>query len=318
MESPLIFDRIGKRFGSTMALADLSLAVQPGEILGFLGPNGAGKTTALHLALGFLQPTSGSGRLLGKPFGDAKARARVGFAPDAPVFFGGNALDSLALASRLSGKPPARPVLESALRRVGIDDLRRDVRKFSRGMQQRLGLAATLVHDPELLILDEPAAALDPPGVAEIRAVLAQLHREGKTVLLSSHQLAEVEHLCDRIAFLREGRLLYCGSLRELLRCGDQVEIVVRDLPCEAEAKQQFGAAEQPDAASGETRWLLPAQDQRRAIELAWAAGATLLSVRPAERSLAQIFAEWTFDSPPPAGPTRDPGHGNSPAGDAR
>jgi ABC-2 type transport system ATP-binding protein len=301
MDSMLTFEDVSKRFGKTRAVDGLSLELRRGEILGFLGPNGAGKTTAMHLAMGFVQPTSGRGTLLGQPFGYAAARARVGFAPDAPVFFGGNAVETLALAARLSGRRPEPGVIDRVLRQVGIEDRRRDVRKFSRGMQQRLGLAVALVHDPELLILDEPAAALDPPGVAEIRAVLLGLRQEGKTILLSSHQLAEVEHLCDRIAFLREGRLLYCGALREALRGNDEVEVVVRGLPAQAGLRRALASRELPSPQEGETRWALPAKQQRWAIEQAWAEGADLVSVRARERSLTELFAAWAHGEVDPA-----------------
>src|SRR5690242_5455981 len=207
MSPALVFDHISKRYGKTLALADVSFAVEPGEVVGLVGPNGAGKTTAMQIAAGFLLASSGTGSLLGRTFHDAAARRQLGFVPDAPVFFGGNALDALRFAARLSDVNPAREVIERALRRVGLAEWTRDVRRFSRGMQQRLALAMALIHQPKVLILDEPSSALDPQGVLDIRSLLKELRAEGTAILLSSHQLNEVAQLSDRIAFLHEGRL---------------------------------------------------------------------------------------------------------------
>ncbi len=295
MTAPLQFEGVTKRFGRVLALDELTLELGPGEVLGLLGPNGAGKTTAIQLALGFLHATAGHGTLMGKPFGHAATRARVGYVPDAPVFFEGNAVDTLVLAARLSNrKPPERRRLEGLLEAVGLRDWKRDARKFSRGMQQRLGLAAALVHDPEVLILDEPASALDPPGVIEIRGLLRRLRAEGKSILFSSHQLAEVAELCDRVAFLNAGKLMHVNKLAELLRVPGQVEITVRGLPQNAVLRGRFAAFERNGGPPGVTRWVLPEEEQRRTIEQVWADGGELVSVRPAERSLQELFAEWT------------------------
>ncbi len=289
--------------GGVTALDGLTLELRRGEVLGLLGPNGAGKTTAMELALGFLRASAGRGWLLGKPFGDAAARARVGYAPDAPVFFAGSAVEALAFAARLNGVRPDRRRLESVLEMVGLRDGRRgagrgaqDVRKFSRGMQQRLGLAQALVGDPEVLILDEPASALDPLGVAEVRELLRRLRAEGKSILFSSHQLTEVEQVCDRVAFLHAGRLLHCGPLRELLEVPGRVEVVVRGLPAGLPVRARLGESEL-EANAGLTRWVLPAGQEQRVIEEAWAAGAELVSVRPAGRSLPEVFAGWMAGS---------------------
>ena len=187
----MVLDGISKRFGKLLALDGVSLTVRPGEILSFVGPNGAGKTTAIRILLGLLRATGGWGSLLGRPLGDAEPRARVGYVPDAPVFFPGNAMDAVGFAARLSGARPVRARIEETLRRVGVHEWRRDVRTFSRGMQQRLALAQALIHEPLVLILDEPAAALDPVGVVEVRALLKALRAQGVSILFSSHQLAE-------------------------------------------------------------------------------------------------------------------------------
>ena len=171
MNSRLAFDAISKQFGKHTGLHPLTLSIEPGEILGFLGPNGAGKTTAIHLALGFIRPTSGTGSLLGQPFGNPEARARLGFVPDVPVFFSESGFRSVELAARLNGVKDQRLAenIRGILSQIGLPDNSKDARQFSRGMQQRLALAQALINDPDLLILDEPTAALDPPGVQQVR-----------------------------------------------------------------------------------------------------------------------------------------------------
>lgn len=281
-----------------MALDRLSLTVNPGEILGFVGPNGAGKTTAIHLALGFLRATSGTGQMLGGRFGSPSSRVRLGFLPDAPTVFAGSAQDSLLLAGRLNS------VADKELRASAKDllfslDLPavRDARQFSRGMQQRLGLAQALVNDPELLILDEPTSALDPPGVLKVREILRRARDAGKSVFFSSHQLSEVEQLCDRVAFLHEGRLLRCGNLDALMTDASRTEVLVRGLSPSADVGVPFSEFRvMPSHQDGEVRWVLPAAMARQVIEGAWSAGGELLLVAPVRRTLEELFVEWTAD----------------------
>jgi ABC-2 type transport system ATP-binding protein len=285
MAAALEFLETTKRYGERLALDSLTLAVTPGEIFGFLGPNGAGKTTALHCAMGFLQATGGSGRMLGKPFGVTAVRARVGFVPDAPVFFAGTAEQSLDLAGRLNGLPTserkqrARYLLEL----LDLPSGGRDARRFSRGMQQRLGLAQALVNRPELLILDEPTSALDPPGVLAVRRLLAAARDEGTAIFFSSHQLTEVEQLCDRVGFLSNGRLVRSGSIREMLEEGSTVEVVVRGL---RSVPPPWAGVQR----GGELVFEVPAGRERELIEQAWAAGGELVSVVRRKRSLEEIF----------------------------
>jgi ABC-2 type transport system ATP-binding protein len=284
----LVLDHVSKHFGKAQALNDVSFAVEAGEIVGLVGPNGAGKTTAMQIAVGFLLPSSGGGWLMGRRFGDAKARRVLGFVPDAPVFFAGNAFDALRFAARLNDVTPTGEAVERVLTRVGLTEWKRDVRRFSRGMQQRLALAQALVHSPRMLILDEPASALDPQGVLGVRALLKELRAEGAAILLSSHQLSEVALVSDRIAFLHEGRLLRYGRLDELAGSTEQVEVVLRSFTPDAEFVARWG---EPNGAGA---WRIPSKRTRDFLEDAWTRGAELMSATPVRGDLTSLFLEWT------------------------
>jgi ABC-2 type transport system ATP-binding protein len=291
MNHRLEFAGVSKKFGRQTALHPLTLSLEPGEILGFLGPNGAGKTTAIHLALGFLRASSGSGTLLGQPFGNAQARSRLGFVPDVPVFFAESGFRSVNFAARLNGvsDPRLAANIRDLLGKVGLADNGKEAKKFSRGMQQRLGLAQALINDPDLLILDEPTAALDPAGVQQVRELLRNARSAGKSIFFSSHQLTEVEQICDRIAFLHQGRLIRCGSLKDFQIDADRVEMEVRGLSLK-ELSEIYPATAGP----AHLHVLVPAQEQRRAIEAIWNAGGEIVSMAPLRRSLEDLFLEWT------------------------
>jgi ABC-2 type transport system ATP-binding protein len=295
VSAALEFQGTTKKFDSHVALDHLTLALAPGEILGFLGPNGAGKTTAIHLALGFLKATSGGGMLLGKPFGDTSARSRVGYLPDTSAFFAENAHSAVEFAGKLNGMrhPRLRERTSELLARMNLVSAGRDARKFSRGMQQRLGLAQALVNDPEVLILDEPTSALDPPGVLEVRELLRAARDEGKSIFFSSHQLSEVEQICDRIAFLDKGKLLRHGRLEQFLQDSGRLEIVLRSMPEDAEVMRRY-AQYRDESQNGNLRYVVPAAMQRELIEQAWAAGAELVSVAPLRRTLEELFVNWS------------------------
>ena len=214
----------------TRALLPLELEMPRGNVLGLLGPNGAGKTTTLKLLTGLLRPTSGEAWLLGQSIADDASRRRLGFLPEHPYFYDSlTGLEYLEFAGRLSGLLGAEAHTRARhwLGRVSLDDkptLR--LRKYSKGMLQRLGLAAALIHGPDLLILDEPMSGLDPFGRRDVRELILEQRERGVSVLFSSHILPDVEMLCDRVAILHQGRLTRSATVAELTLEGrDRVEI---------------------------------------------------------------------------------------------
>jgi len=209
------------RTATHRALDDLSIDVTSGAVFGLLGPNGAGKSTTLNLLLNFLHPTSGTAYLLDRPAGDLKARRRIGFLAENPAFYGHltpeELLSYFAGLFGLAGEAKRRRVSRS-LDRVGIEaDRRRPIREHSKGMLQRVGIAQTLVNDPELLVLDEPMSGLDPFGRRTLRELIRELSAEGRTILFSSHILSDVEQICSEVAILARGRLVRWGRVQELV-----------------------------------------------------------------------------------------------------
>ena len=208
-----------KQYGATLAVADLSLTVGAGEVFGFLGPNGAGKTTSIKMLLALVHPTAGSGRVLGAPLGDRDARARVGFLPEHFRFHDTlSARELLRFHGRLYGLRgvdlDAR--IDRLLTRVDLlDAADRPLRGYSKGMLQRAGLAQALLNDPQLVFLDEPTSGLDPLGRLLVRSIIDELRADGVSVFLNSHLLGEVEATCDRVAFVKRGRVVSDMRLRE-------------------------------------------------------------------------------------------------------
>jgi ABC-2 type transport system ATP-binding protein len=210
-----------KRFGSTVALAGLSMTVPRGEVFGFLGPNGAGKTTSVKLLLGLISPTAGEGWLLGRPIGDLKTRRKIGYLPELFRYQAWlSAREVLALHCELAPLPRSSwsDEITTALDTVGLTDRATDrVGTFSKGMQQRLGLAVALLGEPELVFLDEPTSALDPVGRHDVREIIRGLASRGTAVFLNSHLLSEVEQVCDRVAVVDRGRVIASGTMDQLL-----------------------------------------------------------------------------------------------------
>jgi ABC-2 type transport system ATP-binding protein len=204
-----------------VAVADLSLRILPGEVFGFLGPNGAGKTTTMNVLLGFVNATSGSASIFGVDIRQPIARQRIGYLPELTYYYKFlNAEELLRFYARIFKVPAGRVDgrINSVLKLVELDHARkRLIKTYSKGMQQRAGLAQALINNPDLLILDEPTSGLDPVGRMKVREIIHRLKQEGKTVFFSSHEMGEVETVCDRVAILNEGKLMVEGRVADLL-----------------------------------------------------------------------------------------------------
>ena len=217
-------------------LDGLSLSVREGEIYGFLGPNGSGKTTTIKVLMGLIRATAGTAEIFGKPAGDVQIRRRIGFLPEAPYFYDYlTAEEFLTFYGHLAGM--GRDILEARvpqlLEMVGLAEARaRQLRKFSKGMLQRIGLAQALIHDPELVILDEPMSGLDPIGRKQVRDLILGLRDQGKTVFFSTHIIPDVEMICDRVGVIVKGKLLTTGRVDDLAGHGhtQSVEIVCQGI----------------------------------------------------------------------------------------
>jgi ABC-2 type transport system ATP-binding protein len=223
-----------RKKGAVSALKSLSLEVREGEIFGFLGPNGAGKTTTIHLLLDLMRPTAGSAEMFDRPAGDAQVRRRLGYLPESVnlhTYYTGRGL--LEFYAALADVPTAARAgrINHLLQLLKLEEAAsRPVTKYSKGMLQRLGFAQALLHDPDLVILDEPTSSLDPVGRKEFRDILLLLKAQGKTVFISSHILSEVESVCDRVAIMEQGELKRIGTLQEL-SAPKSVKLTVRGVP---------------------------------------------------------------------------------------
>lgn len=223
--------RIGVRGVKLRAVDDVSFSIASGEIFGLLGPNGSGKSTTLKIMLGLFRPTSGTCRLFGRESTDAAARRDVGFLPEAPYFYGWlSGRELVRFYAKLAGVPAKRldAAVEEALEITGMTAAAsRRVKTYSKGMLQRIGVAQAIVHDPRLVILDEPTAGIDPIGSAEIGECILGMKRRGKTVLLCSHLLGQIENICDRIAIMDRGRLVVAGTLDAVLTRRDRTTLTL-------------------------------------------------------------------------------------------
>ncbi len=221
--------------GAKLAVKDLNLAVFPGEIFGFLGPNGAGKTTTMNVLLGFVNPTGGKAFLFGVNVREPIARQRIGYLPELTYYYKFlSAEELLRFYAKIFQvpKPQVEPRIDAVLKLVELDHARRrPIKTYSKGMQQRVGLAQALINDPDLLILDEPTSGLDPLGRMKVREIIQRLKTEGKTVFFSSHELGEVETVCDRVAILSQGELRAAGPVGDLVqqhRCANLEQVFLQ------------------------------------------------------------------------------------------
>ncbi|HMA29849.1 MAG TPA: ABC transporter ATP-binding protein [Thermoanaerobaculia bacterium] len=284
------------------ALSGIDLAVQPGELFGLLGPNGAGKTTTVKILLGLTHATAGSASLLGRSVGDPESRRRVGYLPEGHRFPGYlTARQTLSIFGRMSGVAPRTlaPRIEDLLSRLKLSDwIDVKVRKFSKGMTQRLGLAAALVHEPDVLLLDEPTDGVDPVGRREIRDLLKAEAAKGRAILLNSHLLSEIELTCDRVAVLRNGRVAAMGTIEELTKREEKKDsskgYKLAASPISEELLSDFferGAS--PERVNGHVRVLArDAQHLNSLIDAARARGALLTELTPEKSSLEDVFVD--------------------------
>jgi ABC-2 type transport system ATP-binding protein len=292
---------------STLAIDRLDLDVPEQGVFGFLGPNGAGKTTTIRCLLGLVRPTGGACRLLGAdPTRDlAAVIRRIGSIVETPALyprFSGRR--NLTLLGRLHGIGPKTVgrVLELVDLAARADDL---VKNYSLGMRQRLGIAGALLKDPELLILDEPANGLDPAGIKEVRDLLRRLGAEGRTVFVSSHQLAEVQQMCDRVAILTRGRCVTAGPVTEVLARGRHEALIVRLVDPDAGLAALREAGIEAQADSGAIRVTMPVAGAATITEILAARGLYLSELRPEEISLETVFLELTEEPQEPQGSPR-------------
>jgi ABC-2 type transport system ATP-binding protein len=296
------------------ALDRLSLEVQPGEVFGFLGPNGAGKTTTLKLLMQLIFPSSGTAEILGRPLGDIAARQRIGFLPENPYFYDYlTAEELLQYFARLFGfsSRDARRRASDLLDRVGIGSERRSqqLRKYSKGMIQRVGIAQALINDPEVIFLDEPMSGLDPLGRREVRTLVLELRDQGRTVFFSSHILADAEALCSRVAVVAGGRLAAEGRVSDILalRAHGWELVVANATP---EAVDRLGARVRRRTEIAPYRYALElplaAQPERVLADLV-ATGATLVSLNPLRETLEDFFVRRVAEMGPRAEPAGAP-----------
>jgi ABC-2 type transport system ATP-binding protein len=279
-----------------LALRPLRLTIEEGEVFGFLGPNGAGKTTTFKLLMGLVFPTAGSARILGLDMDDPRVKSQIGFLPEQPYFYDHlTARELLNYYGHLSVIPAKGRAarVEQMLTRVGLSDSAgMQLRKFSKGMLQRLGLAQAVLHDPKLLFLDEPMSGLDPMGRREVRDMIQELRHEGKTVFFSTHILSDAEALCDRVGIIHQGELRGVGAVAELTaQTRGRIEIIfyaqAQRVP---EGLTSLGAEAR---LSGDmVNAVLPEERQDAALEVLRRDGLKLISLTPVRNSLEEYYIQ--------------------------
>lgn len=289
---------------SVTVLDGLTLSIEQGQIYGFLGPNGSGKTTTLKILLGLMHATTGRVEVLGKPAGNVMVRKRIGFLPESPYFYDYlTAEEFLTFYGHLAGldRVELNKRVTHLLEIVGLVDARtRQLRKFSKGMLQRIGLAQALIHDPELVILDEPMSGLDPVGRKQVRDLILGLRDQGKTVFFSTHIIPDVEMICDRVGVLAKGKLLATGRVEELVTRGhtQSVEIVCQGIKADG-IPAITSAATRVLQRGQHSLIMLPGPDRLEGtLAVIRAQGGTLISVTPQKGSLEELFLEQADGRP--------------------
>ena len=275
-------------------LKPLNLSVQLGEVFGYLGPNGAGKTTTLKLLMGLIFPSGGSARILGMEIADPRMKSQIGFLPEQPYFYDYlSASELLEYYAQLSGIPAGerKPRAEQMLARVGMSQsARTQLRKLSKGMLQRVGIAQAILHDPKVVFLDEPMSGLDPLGRREVRDLIQSLKDEGKTVFFSTHILSDAEALCDRVAILHQGELRGVGAVDELTaRTQSKIEILFHG----TRAMAPLLAMGAECHSTGETvRAVIAEERQDEALEALRRQNTRLISLTPVRATLEDYFIQ--------------------------
>jgi len=274
------------------ALRPLQLTVEEGEIFGFLGPNGAGKTTTLKLLMGLVCPTAGSARILGMELDDPRMKAQIGFLPEQPYFYDYlTAAEVLDYFAKFFDLAPAdrKARVQNMLKKVGLETAGKiQLRKYSKGMLQRVGLAQAILHDPQLVILDEPMSGLDPVGRREVRDIILELKNDGKTILFSTHILPDAEMLCDRVGVIVGGKLQGIGAPGEIVGIkAHEMEILFALPNLEKTNSPLLGKATRM---GDRYRLQVPEQDLYAALDQLRDAGAKILSVAQVKPSLEEYF----------------------------
>jgi ABC-2 type transport system ATP-binding protein len=276
------------------ALEPLHLTVEEGEIFGFLGPNGAGKTTTLKLLMGLVFPTAGTARILGRDWTDPNVKAQIGFLPEQPYFYDYlTAHELLNYYAQLSGVAAngRKRRIEEVLQQVGLRDVKGvQLRKFSKGMLQRAGIAQAILHDPKVVFFDEPMSGLDPIGRREVRDLMEQLKQQGKTVFFSTHILSDAEALCDRVAIIHQGVVRQIGSIAELTAgVQGKIEVIWHGAQVPAPMKALGGECH----ITGDTvRAVISENQQNAAIDALRRENIRLISIMPVRTSLETYFVE--------------------------
>jgi len=282
-----------------VAVNNLNLEVQEGEIFGFLGRNGAGKTTTIKMLLGLIFPTAGDATLLGKPMGDNTVKQELAYLPEETYFYdsmtGWDILDFYARLFRIPEPERSRRV-QICLEKVRLqpEAWKRNIRGYSKGMRQRTGIAQALINDPKLLFLDEPTSGLDPIAHAELRDIVASLKEEGKTVFLSSHQLADVELICSRVAIIHRGKLLATGMIKDLT-AGDVTEVVVQGEKLANGMLEKLNALVPVTVKDGTNAIHFTTDDRDKisaVIDLVRSVKGEVVSIVPHKRTLEEVFVD--------------------------
>lgn len=272
------------------SLENLSMQVQSGEVFGFLGPNGAGKTTTIKLLMRLIFPTSGTARILGKSIQDVSMHQEIGYLPEQPYFYDYlTARELLDYFARFHGLTATdrRERVERMLKKVGLETAKKiQLRKYSKGMLQRVGLAQAILHDPQVVVLDEPMSGLDPLGRREVRDIILDLRKEGRTVLFSTHILTDAEMLCDRVGVIVGGKLRGVGKPEEMVA----IETQGMEILFELEEEKKFALLERATKIGERYRVQVPETELYAAVEELRAAGARILSVAQVKPTLEEFF----------------------------